>query len=128
MNQARKHLRIAGLLEIIIGIATIAFTLFLLEKGNTIQGQTSASVGNDAFFALLSLYGVHVFEILCGIIAIVSTNRRSLLCVILGLILMVANLAEFFMNSTQIVEILVHALTLLVPYYYLHNAVRSFRS
>lgn len=47
---------------------------------------------------------------------------------ILGLILFVMNLWEFFIYANDVTQIILHAITLIVPYYYLPNAFRNIRS
>lgn len=46
----------------------------------------------------------------------------------LGLILFVMNLWEFFTYANDVTQIILHAITLIVPYYYLHNAFRNIRA
>ncbi|MCI6380562.1 MAG: hypothetical protein MR807_09045 [Erysipelotrichaceae bacterium] len=108
--------RIAGFLEVLIGISMIIFVWQLL-------GHDDPGHMED-----IGLYAIHVFEIIAGLIGIVKSKKGSLLTVLLGVILFLMNLVEFFMHTTNIIEIIIHALTLIVPYYYVHNAVKLFRN
>lgn len=118
--------RIAGFLEVLIGISMIIFVWQLL--GHDDPGHMEDAEAMQAFMEVIGLYAIHVFEIIAGLIGIVKSKKGSLLTVLLGVILFLMNLVEFFMHTTKIIEIIIHALTLIVPYYYVHNAVKLFRN
>lgn len=122
-----KHLRIAGVLELIIGVVMLLLTWLLAGEGD-FSIALNADLASDAFMSLLVLYGFHVLEIFAGIVGIVRANKRSYLALILGLVLFVVNLWEFFTYDQNVMQIIIHALTLVVPYYYLHNVFRNLRS
>ena len=67
-------------------------------------------------------------EIITGLVGVLSANKKSSLVLILGIVLFIVNLWEFFTYDQNITQIVIHALTLIVPYYYLHNAYRNIRS
>ena len=66
-------------------------------------------------------------EIITGLVGVLSANKKSSLVLILGIVLFIVNLWEFFTYDQNITQIVIHALTLIVPYY-LHNAYRNIRS
>lgn len=121
-----KHLRIAGFLEMLIGVSMIIFVWQLLGHDDPNHMENAKAM--QAFMGVIGLYAIHVFEIIAGLIGIVKSKKGSLLTVLLGVILFLMNLVEFFMHTTNIMEIIIHALTLIVPYYYVHNAVKLFRN
>lgn len=128
MLKGSKHLRIAGILEIIIGAAMLIFTWMLVGEGDFSEVLKDNAAGS-VFISILVLYGFHIFEILTGIVGVARANKKSYLALILGIIIFAANLWKFFAYDDQTVtQILIHALTLVVPYYYLHNAFRNIRS
>lgn len=47
---------------------------------------------------------------------------------ILGVILFVAQLWNFFQAGSEMVEIIINIVLLVIPYYYLHNAYKLFKS
>lgn len=121
-----KHLKIAGFLEMLIGVSMIVFVWQLLGRDDPSHMEDAKAM--QAFMGVIGLYAIHMFEIIAGLIGIVKSKKGSLLTVLLGVILFLMNLVEFFMHTTNIIEIIIHALTLIVPYYYVHNAVKLFRN
>lgn len=124
---AEKHLKIAGILEILIGLSMIGLIQILLRHDASFLDLNPDGI-REAFQSLLGLYALHVFEIVAGIFAIVKSKGRSLVIVICGAILFFLNLTELFLPGEGIGQIVVNVITLLVPYYYLHNAVKIYRN
>ncbi len=125
MNHA-KHLRIAGLLEILLGAVSILAVRGLLSLGgaaDVTDAQATAALGG-----LTLLYVGYGFQILAGLlVGICLAGRRSLLTVILGVLLFVVQLVGF-LNTSGMVEIVINIVLLVIPYYYLHNAYKIYRA
>lgn len=126
MLKGSKHLRIAGMLEIVIGVLMLLFTWTLVGAGD-FSAVLNEGAASNALMSIVILYGFHIFEILAGIIGIVCANKKSALTLVLGLALFFINLWEFFSYGTDVMQIVMHAITLIVPYYYLHNAYCNFK-
>lgn len=123
---ASKHLRIASLLEILLGLASLAAIRGLLGMSALPDLSTSAAKG--ALFSLVLLYAANGFKIFSGIIGIAFAKRKSRLTLVLGLLLFLAQLVNFIQAKGDIFQIIVNIILLAIPYYYLHNAVRVYRS
>ena len=127
MLQGSKHLRIAGILEIVIGAVMLVFTWMLVGAGD-FSSVLNEGLASNALMSIVVLYGFHIFEIVVGLIGVACSIKKSSLTLILGLALFFINLWEFFSYSNDVMQIVMHAVTLVVPYYYLHNAYRNFKS
>ena len=64
---------------------------------------------------------------LAGLLGLLLSKKKSLLTVILGVLLFVPQLIAFLHVKNDIALILVNAVLLAVPYYYLHNAYKNFK-
>ena len=60
-------------------------------------------------------------------LGLLLSKKKSLLTVILGVLLFVPQLIAFLHVKNDIALILVNAVLLAVPYYYLHNAYKNFK-
>lgn len=126
MLKGSKHLKIAGILEIVIGALMLLFTWMLVGAGD-FSSVLNEGMASNALLSIVILYGFHIFEIIVGLVGVACANKKSLLTLVLGAVLFVINLWEFFSYSNDIMQIVIHALTLVVPYYYLHNAYRNYK-
>lgn len=126
MLKGSKHLKIAGILEIVIGALMLLFTWMLVGAGD-FSSVLNEGTASNALLSIVILYGFHIFEIIVGLAGVACANKKSLLTLVLGAVLFVINLWEFFSYSNDIMQIVIHALTLVVPYYYLHNAYRNYK-
>ena len=124
MNHA-KHLRIAGLLEILLGAVSILAVRGLLSLGGA--ADATAAQATAALGGLTLLYVGYGFQNLAGLLGICLAGRRSLLTVILGVLLFVVQLVGF-LNTSGMVEIVINIVLLVIPYYYLHNAYKIYRA
>ena len=78
--------------------------------------------GPTALFGLTALYVLNGFKILAGLLGLLLAGKKSLLTVIMGVILFVAQLWNFFQAGNGAIEIVINIVLLVIPYYYLHNA------
>lgn len=124
MRKGSKHLRIAGFLEMVIGVVSIVLIRMLLTEGGDAVSDEAAK---DALFGIVGLYVADGFKILAGLLGILLANKKSLLTVICGVVLFFAHLITFLQGGLDTTQIIIYALLMVIPYYYLHNAVRNYR-
>ena len=123
MRSGTKHLRIASAFQILLGLGHLAFTYFLAGEWDGTGADAETALG------ILALsYGGYIFQVIAGLLGLLLSNKKSLLTVILGALLFVPHLVTFLhvQNSTPL--IILNAILLLIPYYYLHNAVKNFKA
>ena len=123
-----KHLRIASILVILLGVISILAVQLLLgaSEAETAAGLSESAL-KSAFAGIVAIYAMNIFKIIAGLIGLVMSNKKSLLTVILGGLLFIIQLAEFFQTGSSIVEIVINIILLVIPYYYFHNAVRNYK-
>lgn len=122
-----KHLRIAGVLEIILGIGSIIALRLLLGADESYE-LFSEAAAESALLGVLYIYVANIFKVLSGILGICLANKKSLLTVICGGLLFIAQLFTFFKSGQDMIQIIINIVLLAIPYYYLHNAVKNYRS
>ena len=123
MRSGTKHLRIASAIQILLGLGHLAFTYFLAGEWDGTGADAETALG------ILALsYGGYIFQVIAGLLGLLLSNKKSLLTVILGALLFVPQLVTFrhVQNSTPLS--ILSAILLLIPYYYLHNAVKNFKA
>ena len=125
MQNSSKHLRIASVLEILLGVGSIVFTQFLLGSGET--GGVAENQALAALMSVAAVYAFNGFKVLAGLLGLALSNRKSLLTVILGGLLFLAQLVSFLQVGSDMVAIVVSIVLLAIPYYYLHNAVLNYK-
>ena len=123
-----KHLRIASILVILLGVISILAVQLLLgaSEAETAAGMSESAL-KSALAGIVAIYAMNIFKIIAGLIGLVMSNKKSLLTVILGGLLFIIQLAEFFQTGSSIVEIVINIILLVIPYYYFHNAVRNYK-
>jgi len=100
-------------------------TYFLIGAGDvTISGIDPY----DALWALVLTYALEAFKVFAGIVGLIRANKKSLFTVILGILLFVPNLVFFLHLENSLLPIILNIVTLLIPYYYLHNAYKNFKA
>ena len=123
----KKHLRIEGILEIAVGVISILAIQFLLQSDADGAAALTDKEAKGALAHLALLYGANGFKILAGLIGICLANKKSVLTVICGGLLFLAQLIGFLQVGDDIVQIVINIVLLVIPYYYLHNAVKNFK-
>lgn len=124
MRSGTKHLRIASVIQVIVGIIGLLITHFLIGAGDvTVTGVDP----NTALGILVLTYAGNIFQIIAGIVGFMRANKKSLLTVIFGILLFVPCLVFFLHLDGNIGLIIVNIITLAIPYYYLHNAYKNFK-
>ena len=84
MRSGTKHLRIASVLQIVLGVSSILLTYFLAGEAD----ETTILVsGEEALWALVTAYAGGWFQVLAGLIGLALAKKKSILTVILGVIL-----------------------------------------
>lgn len=125
MRSGTKHLRIASIIQVIVGIAGIISTYFLIGAGDV------AVIGiepNKALGVLALTYAGYIFQIFAGIVGLVLANKKSIFTIILGVLLFVPCLVFFLHLDGTIWMIIMNIITLAIPYYYLHNAYKNYKA
>ena len=124
MRSGTKHLRIASIIQILLGVGAICMIRFFLGEGDvTIAGVS----GEEAFALVMASYASAAFQIFAGLMGLLLAKKKSLFTVILGILLFIPQLLYFMHLDNNIVLILVNIVALAIPYYYLHNAYKNFK-
>lgn len=121
-----KFLKTASILEIVIGLASLLMSWFIVGNGD-FSNFLKEGFASQIFLSILLVYGIHIFEILAGIIGLVKSSKKSVFVLILGIILFGINLVEFFTFDNDMIAIIIHAVSLVVPYFYLHGAYMNLK-
>ena len=125
MRSGTKHLRIASVLQIVLGVSSILLTYFLAGEAD----ETTILVsGEEALWALVTAYAGGWFQVLAGLICLALAKKKSILTVILGVILFIPQLLYFMHLDGNIGLIVFNIILLVIPYYYLHNAWKNFKA
>lgn len=127
MLKGTKFLRVGAVLEMIIGVVSLLAVWGILGA-TTESFVPNETVGANILLSAVAVYGIHIFEVVAGLFGLIRANHKSVLAVLFGAILFFGNLAEFFIYGTGMPAIVIHALTLVVPYLYLHGAFMNIRS
>ena len=123
-----KHLRIASILVILLGMISILAVQLLLgaSEAETAAGLSESAL-KSALAGIVAIYAMNIFKIIAGLIGLIMSNKKSLLTVVLGGLLFIIQLAAFFQTGSSIAEIVINIILLVIPYYYFHNAVRNYK-
>ena len=123
MRSGTKHLRIASAIQILLGLGHLAFTYFLAGEWDGTGADAETALG------ILALsYGGYILQVIAGLLGLLLSNKKSLLTVILGVLLFIPQLIAFLHVQGNIPLIILNAVLLIIPYYYLHNAVKNFKA
>ena len=125
MRSGTKHLRIASAIQIILGLCSILLTYFLIGQGDISNSGISAE---HALLTLILTYCGHAFQILAGLFGLLLSKKKSLFTVILGVLLFIPQLITFIHVKNDIALIIINAILLAIPYYYLHNAYKNLKA
>ena len=126
MRKGCKHLRIASIIVILLGIASI-IAIRMLLGANVDTGDLSGTSFEGALGGLIGLYIFNGFKILAGLIGLLLSNKKSVLTVVLGFLLFICQLIPFLQSGNGMEEIIINIILLVIPYYYLHNAVKNYK-
>lgn len=121
MRKGTKHLRIASIIQIIIGIIGILITYYLIGEA-TIDIDAKKALG-----ILILTYASYAFQIIAGLFGLILAKKNSLFTVLLGLLLFTSQLIQFIHTNNNILYIIINIVMLIFPYYYLHNAYLNFK-
>ena len=121
MRKGTKHLRIASIIQIIIGIIGILITYYLIGEA-TIDIDAKKALG-----ILILTYASYAFQIIAGLFGLILAKKKSLFTVLLGLLLFTSQLIQFIHADNNILYIIINIVMLIFPYYYLHNAYLNFK-
>lgn len=125
MRTGTKNLRVASVLELVMGAASLFLTHYLVGNGDVSVAGISAPT---ALGLLIAAYGLAVFQILAGIFGLMMADKKSMLTVILGVILFIPQLAHFLNIKGSIGMIIANIVLLVIPYLYLNSACKNFEA
>ncbi len=129
MNRSSNiHLKLAGILMILLGAGSILAIQLLLKSGEEIPAQLTVISANDAFTGVLYLYGMNAVRILTGILGIALSGKKSLATMTLGIFLFFTQLAAFIETGNDMTQITLNILLLVIPFYYLYSAYNNYRN
>ena len=127
MRDGTKHLRIASIIQMILGVVSIALTYFLVGKLTSEDLVIAGISGKEAIGILFATYAGAAFQIIAGIFGLLLSKKKSIVTVIFGILLFIPQLLTFIHLDGNVLLIIVNIVLLLIPYYYLHNAYKNFK-
>lgn len=119
-----KGLKISSIILILMGVASILFTYFLVGEAEASDITVS---GSEALKSLIMAYASAGFQVLAGLIGFALSKKKSIITVIFGIALFIPQLLYFMHLDGNIILIAINILLLVVPYYYLHSAYKNFK-
>ena len=125
MKNGTKGLRLASVLQIILGISSIVVTYFLIDK---VGINDIKNIGDSAIYSLIITYGLSLFQVIAGIFGLLLSKKKSIITVIFGLLLFIPQLINFININGNIALIIVNIVFLFIPYYYLHSAYKNYKN
>ena len=127
MRNDTKHLRIASIIQMILGVVSIALTYFLVGELTSEDLVIAGISGKEAIGILFATYAGAAFQIIAGIFGLLLSKKKSIITVIFGILLFIPQLLTFIHLDGNVLLIIVNIVLLLIPYYYLHNAYKNFK-
>ena len=124
MRNGTKGLRIASVIQILLGVASIFIRYYLIGEATAFHINMQ---GEQASLISLTTYGAAFFQILAGLLGLLLAKKKSLLTLILGVLLFLPQLIHFIKIQDNITLIIINAILLVIPYYYLHSAYKNFK-
>ncbi len=123
MRNGTKLLRTAGFIQILLGLAVILSTYFLI--GSTSADSFSVPA-EKALLLLTATYAGGAFQILAGIAGILLSKKKTLLTVIFGVLLFIPQLIVF-LHAEGLPLIVGNIVLLIFPYLYLRGAYKNWK-
>lgn len=120
----KGNLKIASIIQIVLGILSIVAIRLLLKYGDVSSAKME---GTEALKVLIITYGGVAFQILAGIIGLILANKKSIITVILGVLLFIPQALNFNHLSGDMVYMIINAILLLIPLYYLYSAHMNYK-
>ena len=116
---------IASAIQILLGVGSLLMTYFLIGESDP----TASGVEPQQALGILVLtYAGYAFQVVAGITGLILSKKKFILTVIFGIILFIPQLVTFLHVQGNIALIIVNALLLAIPYYYLHSAYKNYKS
>ena len=88
MRKGSKHLKIASIVVILLGVISILAVQLLLGTSES-AGNYSEDVLKGALAGVVGLYALNIFKIIVGVIGLIMSNKKSVLTVALGFLLFI---------------------------------------
>lgn len=125
MENKSNNLRTAGIIQIIVGIISI------FADHAIIGAADASSIGMDgksALHLLIVAYTGAAFQIIAGIVGVVSAHKKSVLTVLFGILLFIPQIGNVIMAKGSTVTLIISILFLLIPLFYLVSALKNFKN
>lgn len=122
MNNTAKNLRIASVIQLVLGIFTLLLTQVLMKNGTV----TNMSAG-DAMMNLMAVYAGAGLQIVAGLVGLLRAGKKSLFAFILGILLYLPQLWGLFSAKGELKTIIWHIIMLAIAYFYMHNAYQNYK-
>lgn len=126
--KGKTILRITGILEILIGIGSLAMIFWILSSNEgTILG---IEVAKSALLDLVMIYGRAGIQIIAGIAAIMFAGnaRKYKVLYFFGMLMILMEIYPYYHMEYSITNILSSILCTIVPAYYLWGAMKNKQS
>ena len=122
MNNTSKNLKIASVIQLVLGIFTLLLTQVLMKNATSID----MSAG-DAMMNLMAVYAGAGLQIIAGLVGLLRAGKKSLFAFILGILLYLPQLWGLFAADGKITTIAWHIVMLVIAYFYMHNAYQNYK-
>ena len=121
------YLKIAGVVEACLGIATIRLALVLLSNDpNGLVDLTGINVANT-LWSLVWLYGFSAFQVIAGLVGAIHANKthKAGVCIVLGILLIVGHFITLSTGNLSGVDAtgIIQYTQIIIPVAYLIGAV-----
>lgn len=121
-----KYLLVSSILEIVIGLVSL-FTVWSLVGSGDFSKIVADGLAGSALLSIVVVYGYHIYEIFAGIVGLIKHNKRSVFVCIVGFILFLINLTEFIAIKGDMINIIIHVITFIVPGLYILGAYQNLK-
>lgn len=122
-----RILKITSILEIIIGVVSLAMTFWILSSKGDTHLMIGVDIGKAALWTLVLIYGIAAFQILAGIVGFVLSNKpeKYKVCYFFGMGLILIEMYSYINLDYTMANILIRLACTIVPAYYLYGALKN---
>lgn len=118
-----NYLKFAGIIEIILGVASIILISYFLLKEHENSPTFLYRIRHNTF-AIFNIYFLHVIQIFAGIVGVVyskiKTNKGTLK--ILGIALIIIHILSLIEFPVGVIEYIIAISLFIIPAYYIYGA------
>lgn len=128
--RGKKFIVFSSILEILMGIGSIAFILWILAQdagSYSFYGVDATNLVKDSLWALILIYAASGFQILAGIVGLIGAGKPKMadVCRFFGLVLILIQVFNFSHGhgNLDVTSMIVNTLLLIAPVYYYYGAM-----